>query len=1460
VRPVLIRKLHGGKAVLLCHHYNQDQVTHMAWRSSPEAPEGTMRRSHIGKPIFRLVACIATVFVATAVLYAVPLHDRSLTASFTFLIVVLIVSAFWGFRYAVFVSVLAALGFSWLLPPVGHFWLSDSHDVFSLAAFLVIGITAGRFSDRARREAWSANLRRAEAVAAQERFRDLVNSVEGIVWEADAATLTFLFVSDQAERILGYPTETWLNEPAFWKNHIHSDDRDRVVNSYEEAKAKKRNQDFECRMIAADGRMVWLRDLVTVVVENGHASRLHGVMIDITERKRAEQTRQELEEQWRAAFESNPTMYFIIDEAGGILSVNGYGAEQLGYTVSELVGQPVLNVFYEPDRQSVQGHANACFEQPGRMMRWEARKIRKDGTMLWVRETANAVILKKRPVLLVVCENITEQKRAEEAARRSESELRDLIDTIPTIAWVMLPDGSNYFTNKSWEEYSGISSEDTSGAGWKATFHPDDIATHVEKWLVSLSTGEPFENEARIQGASGEYRWFINRGVPLRDENGKILKWYGISTDIDDRKRAEALLTGEKRILEMVAKGDSLAQILDSLCRLVEEQASGVLASILLVDGDRLRHGGGPSLPKAFTDATDGVVIGPTVGSCGTAAYYGEQVIVEDIATDPFWANSSQAALAHSLRACWSTPIFSAQSKVIATFAMYYHEPRRPSLRDQEIIEQITHLAGVAIERKLTQEALRRSEGYLAESQRLTKTGSWAYNPFSGKTVYWSDEMFRIFELDPQDGPSTEKFWQLVHVEDLDRVKKRVDREAHDKKEYVDEYRITLPDGTIKHVLDIGHPILDSAGALVEFVGTTVDITERKRAEETLLRSEAYLAEAQRLSRTGSWAYKPGLTKPVYWSEEMYRIWGFHPDEGLPNNETAWQRIHPDDLKSLIQEQIDKASNGNWKTDIVQDHRMVLPDGTLKYLHAIAHPVFDETGNVVEYIGTSLDVTERKRAEEALRRSEAYLAEAQRLTRTGSFALDPNTLEPHYLSDEVIRMWGYNPEDGLPTRGQLLDRFHPADRDKAKEVTDKCRLNKTDAEDEFRIVLPDGRLKHIHRIIHAVLSATGEVVELIGTNVDVTEWKQAEENLRSAETRFRTYVDHATDVLFVHDEQGRIVDMNRQACESLGYTREELIGALPSLFDPNIHEISIQRIKERLEAGDLVTFESTSRRKDGTMFPVEVRVSPFLHGGHRFSLSLGRDISERKRAEQERERLRQIEEDLARINRVSMMGELTASLAHEIKQPIAASVSNAEACLQWLAHDQPDLVEVREAAIEMVKEARRAAEIMTRIRSLFKKEEITREVLDVNEVIIDTVSLVREEADRSSISVRTELDALLPRIAADRVQLQQVLLNLMLNGLEAMKGNGGELIIGSQQDEEGRALISVSDVGVGLPVGEGDKIFDAFFTTKPQGTGMGLAISRSIVESHGGRLLATANAGPGATFYFTLQNEGAEGA
>jgi PAS domain S-box-containing protein len=466
----------------------------------------------------------------------------------------------------------------------------------------------------------------------------------------------------------------------------------------------------------------------------------------------------------------------------------------------------------------------------------------------------------------------------------------------------------------------------------------------------------------------------------------------------------------------------------------------------------------------------------------------------------------------------------------------------------------------------------------------------------------------------------------------------------------------------------------------------------------------------------------------------MFRIYGLDPQQGPPASEAFWERIHPEDRDST-RELMWKAARE--KTEYEHYHRIVLPDGTVKKIHAIGHPVLNRIGDVVEFVGTAIDVTERKRAEETLRRSEAYLAEAQRLSHTGSWAWDPRAEKILYWSEEMFRMFGVDPQEGIPTDRRFGQIVHPEDHDRVYEHVQKSITQKNDYVVECRIVLPDGTIRHVEAIGHPVLDASGEVIECVGTALDVTE---------------------------------------------------------------------------------------------------------------------------RKRAEAERERLRQLQAELARMNRVSMMGELAASLGHEIKQPIAAAVSNAEACLQWLAREQPDLVEVREAAKEMVKEARRAAEIMTRTGALFKREEINREVLDLNEVIIDTVSLIREEANRRLISVRAELDAEHPRISADRVQLQQVLMNLMFNGLEAMRGTRGELIIRSQRDDEGRPLISVSDVGKGLPVGAADKIFDAFFTTKPQGTGMGLAISRSIIESHGGRLWATANSGPGATFCFTLPKEVAESA
>jgi len=246
------------------------------------------------------------------------------------------------------------------------------------------------------------------------------------------------------------------------------------------------------------------------------------------------------------------------------------------------------------------------------------------------------------------------------------------------------------------------------------------------------------------------------------------------------------------------------------------------------------------------------------------------------------------------------------------------------------------------------------------------------------------------------------------------------------------------------------------------------------------------------------------------------------------------------------------------------------------------------------------------------------------------------------------------------------------------------------------------------------------------------------------------------------------------------------------------------------------------------------------------------DVTESKQAEEERERLRRVQADLAHVIRVSTMGELTASLAHEIKQPIGAAVTNAEACLRLLDRDQPDLPEAREAALEMARDARRAAEIIDRVRLLYQKGSPQLGVVDVNELIREMVVLLHNEANRHSVTMRADLAEGLPTVTADRVQLQQALMNLMVNGIEAMRDTSGELSIKSQLTPDGQVLISVRDTGVGLPIEDLDKMFNAFFTTKPQGTGLGLSITRSIVESHGGRIWATANSGAGATFHFTL--------
>jgi len=488
--------------------------------------------------------------------------------------------------------------------------------------------------------------------------------------------------------------------------------------------------------------------------------------------------------------------------------------------------------------------------------------------------------------------------------------------------------------------------------------------------------------------------------------------------------------------------------------------------------------------------------------------------------------------------------------------------------------------------------------------------------------------------------------------------------------------------------------------------------------------------------------------------------------------------------------------------------------------------------------------------EEKLQRSEAYLAEAQRLTHTGSWAWRVAGRDALHLSEEWYRIFGFNPENGPPAFEQLLLRTHPEDRAKWKGAIDRAINRKSDYEVEFRVVLPDATTKYIHTVGHPVLNASGDLMQFVGSSTDITERKRAEQATRL----LAAIVESSHDAIVSKSLNGVITSWNKGAERLFGYAAEEAVGQNITLIIPPERRDEERTIVEQLTRGERIDhFETVRRRKDGSLIDVSLTISPMKDASGRVvgASKLARDITERKRAE---EALRQAQTDLAHASRLTTMGEFTASLAHEVKQPIAAIVTDANTCVRWITRDEPDLIEAREAAWRIVKDAKRASEIINRVRLLFKKGTPQRELLDVNEVAREMIVLLGDEASRHSISIRTELAEDLPHVIGDRVQLQQVLMNLFVNGVDAMHDVDGprELTIKSQPAQNNELLLSVSDTGVGLPRHQADEIFNAFFTTKTHGTGMGLHISRSIVESHAGRLWAADNSPRGACFCFTL--------
>ena len=790
--------------------------------------------------------------------------------------------------------------------------------------------------------------------------------------------------------------------------------------------------------------------------------------------------------------------------------------------------------------------------------------------------------------------------RALDELTRSERRLRRTIDAIPGFVWSTAPDGSVDFLNRRWCDYTGVSMEDAVGWGWAAAIHPDDADGLATYWRSALKSGQPGEIEARMRRFDGAFRWFLMRAVPIRNEAGAIVKWYGTNTDIEDRKQAEALLASEKRLLEMVARGHSLKEILEALCQLVEGASSDCYCSVALVDasGKRLEHGATPSLPTDFINSIIGRPVGVDSGPCALAAYLNEQVVCCDLTVEERWVGCEwrREALAVGLRACWAVPIISTTNQVLGAFAIYYQEPGMPTRLHQNLIEQFKHIASIAVERAQNDAALKGSEA------RKTAILDSALD-----CVVTIDHQGRVTEFNPA-AERTFRYRRndVVGQYLADLIVPPGQRESH--RRGLAHYVATGESHVLGRRIEMTAVRSDGSEFPVElaitripldgppsFTGYLRDVTERKQAEEELRRSEAFLAQSQYLSRIGSFLWRV-TTNEITWSEELYRI--FEMDRGtIMTLELIGARVHPDDIPLLH----DMVARANCGVDAFEyEHRLLMPDQSIKYLHLMAHRTQDKSERL-EYIGAVQDVTQRRLSEEALSKARS---------------------------------------------------------------------------------------------------------------------------------------------------------------------------------------------------------------------------------------------------------------ELAHVARVTSLGVLTASIAHEVNQPLAGIVTNASTCLRMLAADPPNVEGARETARRTIRDGNRASEVVTRLRALFTKKDGPTEQFDLNEATREVIALSASELQRNRVISRLELADPLPLVTGDRVQLQQVILNLVLNASDAMStvdDRPRHLVIRTEKYEGDSVCLSVQDTGVGLDPSGMDKLFEAFYTTKSEGMGIGLSVSRSIIESHRGRLWASSHDGPGATFSFCIR-------
>jgi formate hydrogenlyase transcriptional activator len=558
-------------------------------------------------------------------------------------------------------------------------------------------------------------------------------------------------------------------------------------------------------------------------------------------------------------------------------------------------------------------------------------------------------------------------------------DIRRAIDAIPALAWSSYSDGSVDFVNQRWCEYTGLSPEESYRWGWKTAIHPGDLGTLAEKWEALGSANAEQACEVRLRRSDGVFRWFSLRREPLRDETCEVVRWYGTATDIEDRKRAEDLAGGEKRLLEMVTSGHSMQGILEALCQFVERMTSGCYCSVVLVDpsGTRLEHGAAPSLPDSFVTSIVGRLLNADSGPCAMAAYLNEQVIAADLTTETRWAADEWCpmALAHGVQACWSTPISSSAGNVLGAFAIYYPEPRMPTPLDQAIIDQFTHIASITVERQRSQEALtsaldeiRASETKLRQVFDTIPTLAWC-NLADGPNEFLNKRWHEYTGLSPEESHGWG--WQAAfHPEDLPTLMEKWRELLASGEPGEIEARLRRRDGVYRWFLIRVEPFRDETGTTIRWYGTSTDIEVLKQTEEKLREDECELRRITDVIPQAIVVQDPSGV-PLYANQATLDYTGLTLDDVVSPG--FRERIfHPDDLGRLRDERNAALARG---LPFELEQRALGRDGQYRWFLIRYNPFRNERGQVIRWYATGTDIDDRVRAEERTRNENLALRE-----------------------------------------------------------------------------------------------------------------------------------------------------------------------------------------------------------------------------------------------------------------------------------------------------------------------------------------------------------------------------------------------------------------------------------------------------------------------------------------------------